>query len=430
MKRLLAILMSALMVCALAMPVSAESDLQTLVNDACAAGKDLTLSQSYNENITIPENCKITIDLNGNSVTGDSSTETIAVRESGVSLTIKNGTISNPESVFYTYKGADDVNVTFDNMKILVTDGSHNYQAIGVQGTNQNQNIKLINSTVDAAKASGIYFPPKTGNLVIENSSVKGTVGVYVKGGDVVFNNSTITATGDLVDSDVPYDGDPNDTSLTRGVALYLEGGYKDRESTVTVNGGSFEATGDGALAVAQRHIDTNKSIEVNSGTFSDTEVLKYVTNTAEIEIKLGRNDALNEDLTIPKDSKVTLDLNGHTLGAVEDGFALINDGSLTVRNSVPGQGGLEAGIENKEGASVNIVDKAITTDKIYGEGDVLHTTTPVNPSRPSTRPSSPSKDLPSNTKECQKEFGDEYIWSDEYDACVIKFMIVDTSTK
>ena len=49
--------------------------------------------------------------------------------------------------------------------------------------------------------------------------------------------------------------------------------------------------------------------------------------------------------------------------------------------------------------------------------------------------PSSPShsytdKDLPSNTKECQKEFGDEYIWSDEYDACVIKFMIVDTATR
>ena len=49
--------------------------------------------------------------------------------------------------------------------------------------------------------------------------------------------------------------------------------------------------------------------------------------------------------------------------------------------------------------------------------------------------PSSPShsytdKDLPSNTKECQKEFGDEYIWSDEYDACVIKFMIPDTATK
>ena len=51
-------------------------------------------------------------------------------------------------------------------------------------------------------------------------------------------------------------------------------------------------------------------------------------------------------------------------------------------------------------------------------------------PEKPTYRPSSPSKDLPSNTKECQKEFGDEYIWSDEYDACVIKFMIPDTATR
>ncbi len=62
-------------------------------------------------------------------------------------------------------------------------------------------------------------------------------------------------------------------------------------------------------------------------------------------------------------------------------------------------------------------------------EGGIEETT--ETPSSPSYRPSTkPSKDLPSNTKECQKEFGDEYIWSDEYDACVIKFMIVDTSTK
>ena len=74
-----------------------------------------------------------------------------------------------------------------------------------------------------------------------------------------------------------------------------------------------------------------------------------------------------------------------------------------------------------------------INTETGVVDGEVEPTPTPTpdpTPVRPTYRPSSPSKDLPSNTKECQKEFGDEYIWSDEYDACVIKFMIVDTSTK
>ena len=74
-----------------------------------------------------------------------------------------------------------------------------------------------------------------------------------------------------------------------------------------------------------------------------------------------------------------------------------------------------------------------INTETGVADGEVEPTPTPTpdpTPEKPTYRPSSPSKDLPSNTKECQKEFGDEYIWSDEYDACVIKFMIVDTSTK
>ena len=46
------------------------------------------------------------------------------------------------------------------------------------------------------------------------------------------------------------------------------------------------------------------------------------------------------------------------------------------------------------------------------------------------TRPDKPGSDLPKTDAECAEMFGDDYIYSDEYDACIIKYMIVDTGTK
>ena len=46
------------------------------------------------------------------------------------------------------------------------------------------------------------------------------------------------------------------------------------------------------------------------------------------------------------------------------------------------------------------------------------------------TIPDKSGSDLPKTDAECAEMFGDDYIYSDEYDACVIKYMIVDTGTR
>ena len=46
------------------------------------------------------------------------------------------------------------------------------------------------------------------------------------------------------------------------------------------------------------------------------------------------------------------------------------------------------------------------------------------------TIPDKPGSDLPKTDAECAEMFGDDYIYSDEYDACIIKYMIVDTGTR
>lgn len=53
------------------------------------------------------------------------------------------------------------------------------------------------------------------------------------------------------------------------------------------------------------------------------------------------------------------------------------------------------------------------------------------HPSRPITPPSDEDEnDLPKTTPECEEEFGKDYVYSDEYGACIIKYMIVDTSAR
>ncbi len=156
-------------------------------------------------------------------------------------------------------------------------------------------------------------------------------------------------------------------------------------------------------------------------------------------------NTATSASLTLAADANVTMTAQRRVPFAQIDGMSengtrlgnrsakvTFNQGAKINTNGNPIV--MELDINGNEYHNVkDLVEGAEYVGVIDGSGALVPPPTPTpNPDteRPTYRPSSPSKDLPSNTKECQKEFGDEYIWSDEYDACVIKFMIVDTSTK
>ena len=77
------------------------------------------------------------------------------------------------------------------------------------------------------------------------------------------------------------------------------------------------------------------------------------------------------------------------------------------------------------------------TNDKVDNTNGDNETTDPEEPDNGNpdngNGTQEPDNDRPINDHDeltCAEKYGDGYIWSDEYDACVIKFMIVDTATR
>ena len=121
--------------------------------------------------------------------------DTVSVSAADVTLVVKNGTIvnTNKDSYgLYTYTGADNADITFENLVLDTVD-----QAIGVQGLNSNQNVTLKGCTI-TSKVLGAYWPPKSGTLTIEDTSITAPSAVTVKGGNVVVKgDSHIKAYGE-----------------------------------------------------------------------------------------------------------------------------------------------------------------------------------------------------------------------------------------
>ena len=179
----------------------------------------------------------------------------------------------------------------------------------------------------------------------------------------------------------------------------------------------AFNSTSNATIDISNSNVSgkvsaTDTQLNIQSGTYS-FDPSKYVDNT------------------VPQAS---LSSNGSTTYAVSDGFIRSlskqskSGDKIIITNGDVELTGIPQGVSIKNAGTGKVTVNGI--EVAANGGEITTPVTPEKPSRPTYRPSSPSKDLPSNTKECQKEFGDEYIWSDEYDACVIKFMIVDTSTR
>ncbi len=146
-------------------------------------------------------------------------------------------------------------------------------------------------------------------------------------------------------------------------------------------------------------------------------------------------------------------DLNVGYFGPINTGFPLTDGATSYFRLKFTKSGtyefnmgvapfvqGAEGGIGDKMEES--FVPSSASLDVVVPEngGDPIVEPTPdpvtpptTEPSRPSyNRPSKPAedKDLPSNTEECQKEFGKDVVYSEKLGACVYKFMVVDTSAR
>lgn len=317
--------------------------LQDAINAAGDAGSETTITLLTNvdlTNATIKQlkftkaNSNIVLDLAGNTVTAADG-EAIMLNEANITLTIKNGTITNniPGSYsdgLYAYAKCNNLSLTLDNVTI-----NSRTQGLAVQGLTSNSNVTVKNSVITSTEELGIYYPPKSGTLSIENSQITGVTGIVVKGStlNVSGDKTVITGFGPKIDPEEYYTGatDGSSTLTETGDAIYVESGYNDRDISVNISGGQLVSTNAKSIQMFIKNSEVTsvkRDVSVSGGTFSDLSALNYLAPSANVSVKLAADTT--KDVTIPAGTTVTLDLNGHKLTNAS-GHTITNNGKLTV---------------------------------------------------------------------------------------------------
>lgn len=342
--------------------------LQDAINAAGDADSETTITLLTNVDLTnatikklrfTKANSNIVLDLAGNTVTAADG-EAIMLNEENITLTIKNGTITNniPGSYsdgLYAYAKCNNLSLTLDNVTI-----NSRTQGLAVQGLTSNSNVTVKNSVITSTEELGIYYPPKSGTLSIENSQITGVTGIVVKGStlNVSGDKTVITGFGPKIDPEEYYTGatDGSSTLTETGDAIYVESGYNDRDISVNISGGQLVSTNAKSIQMFIKNSEVTsvkRDVSVSGGTFSDLSALNYLAPSANVSVKLTADT--QKDVVIPANTTVTLDLNGHNLTNVS-GHTITNNGNLTVTGS-----GTVDNISDGKGALVNKVGAIAT---------------------------------------------------------------------
>ena len=336
-----------------------------------AGGGTITLLRSVESGeITFDTSGEYILDLSGNTFTSNGD-DIIEVRAGDFDLTIRNGSLLGPEAGtygIYAYATNNNVTITLESVYLYATD-----QGLGVQGLNTNNNLIVRNSTV-RCDGTAIYFPPITGILIIEDSNIIGqNNGVYVKGGEVyVSGDSYISASAVGEIPDPPYNG--SGELKATGIAVFVEGNYTSgsgaRPISVNIYGGTIKSENSYSVYGYNIGDDSVQDIKITGGQFEDkvdeSTIAGYLPKGAALKVENGEvvtddnkkmvatvngvgydtlanaiaaaddGDTVTllanvpEDVVIPTDADLTLDLNGFTLTNVSD-HTITNNGTLTI---------------------------------------------------------------------------------------------------
>lgn len=300
----------------------------------------------------------ITLNLNNHTVTALGG-EAIKINAANVTLTITNGTIENHATYkysdgLYAYKESNNLNLTLTNVKI-----HSRTQGLAVQGLTSNSNVTINGGEIISSEELGIYYPPKSGTLTVNDAKIEGKTGIVVKGSNlIVKGDSEIIGVGDKVVPDHYYTGATDgSSSLTEtGDAIYVESGYNDRDITVKIESGKLTSTNSYAIQYYDhaKPVSAKREISVTGGTFSDVSALGYLADGAKVTVKLAAETT--KDVTIPAGANVTLDLNGYKLTNVS-GHTITNNGNLTVtgNGTVDNITHAKAALYNNTGATATL---------------------------------------------------------------------------
>lgn len=263
-------------------------------------------------------------------------------------------------------KGAEGVNLTIDF-------GGYTYTctdpAVGSVGT-ESQGFHLEKGNKVILKNGSITVSSDSNNtnmliqnycdLTLENLNLNGSsVTQYIISsnyGKTVLKNVSINGThNELVAIDLMH---------------WLETSYADHAPTMSIDNTSQELiNGDinvYCYGTNSESCQQKPNLEIYGGTYNDTDALKYLQSDGQITVDL--NSKVTDDLVVPKNTTVTLNLNGYTISNVSN-HTINNKGTLDIN----GEGIIDsvihgkAAINNELGATATLNGGTYTRSKENG---------------------------------------------------------------
>lgn len=277
---------------------------------------------SGDESMRVYDPGTFVIDLNGYTY---ESTSDCAARVSwpNTSVTIRNGGISSASTSVdasivgvYGNGGAAISNVALTLEDVDLSMEHSGNAGVIVQGLNTSNTVTLDGCTLTVPDdVMGIYFPPAESTLNVTDTQITAGTGIGVKGGTLnISGNTSIHATGANDPAGIPSTGGIAET----GAAIYVDGGYVNRDVTVNVTGGTFASDLGSSV---QELVDPNRpaenpvTIKVAAGSFSDDSMGSYlaggVSVAARADGSFGVYDS-EEDALANGGAYKVVDKNGH----------------------------------------------------------------------------------------------------------------------
>lgn len=261
------------------------------------------------------------IDLNGNTLTMETSTSTIYATE-GAEVVVTNGTVEGGGGVAFRAADSslvlDDVTMTGASYAVVVqdTDGDSvvrltdcslettattvllqgngsvteantvlivdgctiNSGYIGISGNGTNKTgderwgteIQILNSTVKGLWA-GIYQPQESSTLTVYNSEISGVTGMAIKGGTVRISDSTVLGTG-TSDQIQSLTTPSTNGFLDSGAGIYVETNYGwDIDVTVSGSDTMVSSASSNAVVVFPTEDVDWVTVSILGGTYSSS---------------------------------------------------------------------------------------------------------------------------------------------------------------
>ena len=239
-------------------------------------GSAITMLHPYVGNEIIYSGSKgYILDLRGNTYSYTGTKKIVDINYGGASIAIRNGMLKaqNPLDTAGVSMLYSNSSLTMDGVTMQLVGVTW---GIGTNGTNENNTIRLVNSTIDVTNGLGIYFP-SSGSVEITNSVIKAKdFGVQLCAGSLTISGDKTSITA----SSSPEEKTEGDGPIVDGAAISVveRDGYKDL-GKVAISGGKFtSANGVSAIkAYSFNNVDktegewTNASdvVTLRGGTYS-----------------------------------------------------------------------------------------------------------------------------------------------------------------